>query len=565
MSYNEKTVGPISSSTQEVKSPSISQDAEKGVEYTKNDQISELSNDEVTGTAETVKRQLKPRHVSMITLGGTIGTGLFISTGSMLADSGPILSLISFLFMTTITYSVTQSLGEMATLIPVTGSFAQFITRWVSSSVGSTVGWLYWFSWTMTFALELSVVGQVIEFWTDAVPLAAWISIFFVIITAFNFVPVKFYGEMEFWLASIKVVAIVGWLLYAFIMVCGAGKTGPVGFRYWRNGYAWGPGILVEKKSTGRFLAFVSSFINAAFTFQGTELVGISAGETANPRRTVPRAIRKVLLRILLFFVLTMLFLGLLVPYDDPKLQNGNYTSVSPFIVAIENSGTKVLPHIFNAVILSTIISAANSDVYCGSRVVFGLAQAGVAPKFFLRVNKFGVPYVTVAFTAMFGSLGYLAVSNSGSEAFNWLLDITGTAGLICWGFISVAHIRFMKVLKRRNISRDSLPFKATFMPWAAYYACFWTFLITLIQGFQAFFNGFSTREFFISYISVILFFVLWLVFHFIFQGFNFKMRDFLVPLDECDIDSGVREIDEMVFDDEEPKNFLEKFWNIVA
>ena len=170
---------------------------------------------DVDGSVNEIKRGLKARHVSMIALGGTIGTGLFISTGSTLADAGPVLALISFLFMTTIAFSVTQSLGEMATLIPVSGSFAQFVTRWISKSAGAANGWLYWFSWAITFALELSVVGQVIEYWTDAVPLAAWISIFFVIITIFNFFPVKFYGEVEFWVASIKVIAVFGWIIYA--------------------------------------------------------------------------------------------------------------------------------------------------------------------------------------------------------------------------------------------------------------------------------------------------------------------------------------------------------------
>ncbi|CAK9440200.1 uncharacterized protein LODBEIA_P43000 [Lodderomyces beijingensis] len=517
------------------------------------------------GSVAEVQRGLKARHVALLTIGGTIGTGLFISTGRMLADSGPVLSLISFAFMTTISLSVTQSLGEMATLIPLSGSFAQFVTRWVSRSLGAANGYMYWFSWAITYALELSIVGQVVEFWTDAVPLAAWISIFFVIIPIFNYFPVKYYGEVEFWIASIKVVAIVGWLIYALCMVCGAGEQGPVGFRYWRNGYAWGPGILVQDKATSRFLAWVSSLINSAFTFQGTELIGVTCGECTNPRKTVPKAIRSILLRILVFYVLCMFFMGLLVPYNDPKLSDGNYTSTSPFIVAMQNSGTKVLPHIFNAVILTTIISAANSNVYTGSRILYGLAEAGVAPKFFMKVNRGGVPYISVTITAAFGALGYLAVSEGGANAFNWLLNITATAGLICWGFISVSHIRFMQVLKKRGISRDSLPYKAMFMPYAAYYACFFIFLITLIQGFSAFF-GFDVSAFFTAYVSLILFVVLWIGFQLLFHGFSLKWSDYLVPLDDCDIDTGVREIDELDYEEEEkPKSLWGKILDFVS
>ena len=432
----------------------------------------------------------------------TIGTGLFISTGSLLQNTGPVMSLISFLFVTTICFSVTQSLGEMATYIPISGSFAQFVTRWVSKSCGAANGWLYGWSWAITFALELSIVGQVIQFWTDAVPLAAWISIFFVLLTVSNLFPVKFYGEIEFWMASIKVIAVFGWIIYAFIMVCGAGKTGPVGFRYWRHGYAWGEGMLVE--NNGKYvIAFINGLINSVFTFQGTELVAVTAGE-ASPR-ALKSAIRKVMFRILVFYVLCMLFIGLLVPYNDPKLdQDGGFTRNSPFIIAIENSGTKVLPDIFNAVIVATIISAGNSNVYAASRIFYGLAESGVAPKIFLR-TKAGVPYVSVLFSAAFGALGYLAISNDGSVVFGWLLNISATCGLVAWGFISVSHIRFMQVLEKRGISRDTLPFKAFFMPYSAYYAAITVFTVALIQGFTVFWD-FTATDFFTAYISLILF-----------------------------------------------------------
>ena len=494
----------------------------------------------------------------------TIGTGLFISTGSLLQNTGPVMSLISFLFVTTICFSVTQSLGEMATYIPISGSFAQFVTRWVSKSCGAANGWLYGWSWAITFALELSIVGQVIQFWTYAVPLAAWISIFFVLLTISNLFPVKFYGEIEFWMASIKVLAVFGWIIYAFIMVCGAGKTGPVGFRYWRHGYAWGEGMLVE--NNGKYvIAFINGLINSVFTFQGTELVAVTAGE-ASPR-ALKSAIRKVMFRILVFYVLCMLFIGLLVPYNDPKLdQDGGFTRNSPFIIAIENSGTKVLPDIFNAVIVATIISAGNSNVYAASRIFYGLAESGVAPKIFLKTRS-GVPYVSVLFSAAFGALGYLAISNDGSVVFGWLLNISATCGLVAWGFISVSHIRFMQVLEKRGISRDTLPFKAFFMPYSAYYAAITVFTVALIQGFTVFWN-FTATDFFTAYISLILFVVAWIGFHFFFFGFgknSFQWSNILIPLDECDIDTGVRDINDAEFDIPPPKNLWQKFWNMIA
>lgn len=529
--------------------------------------------DDIAFESKEVKRDLKPRQITMIAIGGTIGTGLFIGTGTTLANAGPVSSLISFLFVTTLAYSVTQSIGEMATYIPIAGSFSQFAARWCSPAIGAAIGWNYWFSWAITFALELSVVGQIIQLWTYEVPLAGWIGIFFVILVAINLFPVKFYGEIEFWVASIKVIAIVGWLIYALCMVCGAGATGPIGFRYWRNPGPWGPGLYTDKVAAGRFCGWLQSLISTVFTFQGTETIGIAAGESRNPAKTIPSAIRKLLFRILLFFVLSMLFIGLLIPWNDERLGpnvvddgSGNYTSSSPFIIAMQISGTKVLPDIFNAVILTTIISAGNSNIYFGSRILYGLAESKVAPKFFLKTTKGGVPFIAVLVTSSIGALGFLAVSNGSNTAFNWLLNISATAGLIAWGAISFSHIRFMGILKSRNISRDTLPFKATFMPYAAWYAFIAIVIITFIQGFGVFFD-FNASDFFTNYISLILFFVCWIGFHIFYNGKNsYKLSTLLVDYDDCDIDTGVRQIeDDQEWIDQEPKNLWEKFWAIIS
>lgn len=535
---------------------------EKDVDYVRDD-FSDLNREK-----GQVKRGLKARHISMIALGGTIGTGLFLSSKEALSY-GPVLALISYLFITTLAWSVTQSLGEMATYIPCSGSFTQFCTRFCSPALGVANGWNYWFSWAITFALEISVVGQIIDYWTTKVPLAAWISIFFVLVAVFNMFPVKFYGEFEFWIAFLKIIAVVGWLIYALCMVCGAGKTGPVGFRYWHHPGPWGAGAgLVKDMSTDRFLGWVSSLVSALFTFQGVELVGISCGESANPRKAVPSAIRKVIWRIMIFYVLSMFFMGLLVPFNDPKLHDDSqFAASSPFIVAMHNSGTKYLPSIFNAVILISVISAANSNVYCGSRILYGLAQVNAAPKFLGWTTKNGIPYAAVIFTAAFGALGYLSLSNSGNTVFNWLQNITAVAGLIAWVNISLSHIRFIMILKSRGISRDSLPYKAWGMPYIAWYAFALGFILVFVQGYASFFS-ITASKFFTAYISVILFFVVWLVAHFAFNGFTkhaFSWRSLLIPIDECDVESGVREVDEMVWDDDKPKNLWEKFWDIMS
>ncbi len=525
------------------------------------------SNDAVRGVVRNgeVKRALKARHVSMIALGGTIGTGLFIGTATPLQNAGPVSTLISYIWMGTFVYSITQSLGEMATYIPVSGSLAVFTTRFCSPALGAANGWMYWFSWAMTFAIELNATGQIIKYWTGAVPDAAWIGIFFVILTLSNVFPVKIYGEIEFWVASIKVLAILGWLIYAFIMVCGAGKTGPIGFRYWRNPGPWGPGYLVKSNmNTARFLGWLSSLINATFTYQGTELVGISAGEAANPRKNVPRAINKVMIRIVFFYILSILFMGLLIPYNDPQLNSdAHYTSSSPFVIAIMNCGTPVLPHIFTAVILITIISAGNSNIYIGSRILYGLAEAGVAPKIFHWTTPWGTPIVGVIFTALFGLLSFMATTNSASTVFNWFVNITAVAGMISWTCISFSHLRFMKALKAKNISRDDLPFKSKFQPFSSTYSFGFITFIILIQGFDSFFD-FTATKFLTAYLSVFLFIFCWAIFQFvIFRKWGLKR--FLYKPEEVDLDSGRREADAIVWEETPPRNLWEKFWTVVA
>ncbi|CEP64351.1 lysine permease LALA0_S11e02124g [Lachancea lanzarotensis] len=509
-----------------------------------------------------VKRALKSRHISMIALGGTIGTGLFVGIAAPLSYSGPVGALIAYIFVGSFVYFVTQSLGEMATFIPVTSSITVFSSRFLSPAFGFANGYMYWFNWAITYAVELSVIGQVIQYWTDSVPLAAWIAIFWVLITLANFFPVHFYGEVEFWVAALKVIAIVGYMLYALIIVCGGSKQGPIGFRYWRNPGPWGDGIISKNKAEGRFLGWVASLINASFTYQGTELVGITAGEAANPRKTVPRAINKVFFRILFFYILSLFFVGLLVPFNDKSLSQDSASSViasSPFVISIKHAGTKVLPDIFNAVVLVTIISAANSNVYVGSRILYSLGHSGIAPKHFTYLTKQGVPYLGVIGTALLGLLAFLATNDNANEGFNWLINISTLAGLCAWFFISFSHIRFMQCLKHRGISRDDLPFKSKFMPWGAYYAAFWVAVVIFVQGFQAFSPKTTASGFFTSYISLIL-----LVVVFIGAQIYYRCR-FLTRVEDIDIDSDRREIDALIWEEEEPTTLWGKFWTAVA
>lgn len=330
-------------------------------------------------------------------------------------------------------------------------------------------------------------------------------------------------------------------MLFAICMNAGVGDEGYIGFRYWVKPGPFRAYLLTDpdQDNLAKFLGFWAVLIKAGFSYQGTELVGIAAGETQNPRKTIPSAIRKSFFRIIFFFILTIFFIGIVVPSNDSRLTgsegsgaSASNANSSPFVIAAERAGVKVLPSLINAVLLTVVLSAANSNVYSGSRILVGLAYEGFAPQFFVKTTKWGVPYLAVGFTALFGLLGFLNVSNAGSTVFNWLLQIAGLAGFITWTSLIICHLGFMNALKARGISRDSLPYKASWQPYLSWYGLFFNCLIIITQGFTSFIPSFSVTDFFINYLSLILFAVLYI-------GHKFVIRPRFVRGIEADIDTG--------------------------
>lgn len=357
-----------------------------------------------------------------------------------------------------------------------------------------------------------------------------------------NLLPVNFYGEVEFWFSSIKVLFILGFWIFAICVNAGVGDQGYLGFRYWSNPGPFVAYLYEERVGLGKFVGFWAVLIKAAFAYQGTELVGITAGEAENPRTTVPAAIKTTAYRILLLFCLTVFFLGILIPSDNGDLlSGGSDASASPFVIAANLAGIKVLPSIINVVLLTAVLSAANSNVYSGSRILVGLSKEGCSPALFQRASQGGVPYYAVLCTATVGLLGFLNLSSTGTEVFNWLLNITAVAGLIVWAGISVCHIAFMKALKAQGTSRDALPYKAPWQPYLAWYSLFFNVLTILTQGFTAFIPW-GTVDFFIAYISLIIFTVLYF-------GHKLIYRTKFVASRDADLDSGRREADDDTFE----------------
>ncbi|OAQ84930.1 arginine permease [Purpureocillium lilacinum] len=492
--------------------------------------VSEKSSEDVEAGETGLKRALQGRHLQFIAIGGTIGTGLFLGTGGALSKAGPVSLLIAFIFVGIVVYSVMTGLGEMAAYMPVAGAFTVYASRFVDPTLGFAMGWIYWFSWTITYALELTAAGLIIQYWNESLSIGIWIAVFWVIFTGANFLPIRWFGELEMWFSSIKVVTIVGFIIFSICVNAGVGDQGYIGFKYWVY-----PGAFAEymvSGATGKFVGFWAVLITAGFSYQGSELVGIGAGETENPGKAIPSAIRWTYWGIFTLFVTTVFFIGLNVPYDNADLQNtSTNASASPLVIIANLAGVQVLPHIINAVLLTAVLTAANSDVYSSSRILIALAEEGHAPAFLKATNRYGTPYWSVAVCASFGLLGFLNLSKNGETVFNWLLNITAVAGFITWSLINICHLRFQSVMRAKGQSRSELPYRAPFQPYLSWFGLFFNVLILLTSGFTVFMDW-DTSNFFASYISVIIFVVLYV-------GHKLVFRTKMVKLEDADISMG--------------------------
>ncbi|CAK7562458.1 MAG: hypothetical protein SEPTF4163_000303 [Sporothrix epigloea] len=515
-----------------------------------------------------VERGLKSRHIQFIALGGTIGTGLFLGIGSAFTRAGPLSVILGYSFTGIAIYAMMQSLGEMATWLPLPGAIPQFCARYVDDALGFAVGWNNWYASAITICAEISAASVVIGYWpgADHINVAVWISILLVLVVLLNIIAVSIYGEAEFIFSSIKIVTIIGLLLMAFIVMLGGNPHHQrIGFYNWKH-----PGAMLEYDgtgSTGRFLGLFSTLVNAAFSYGGVELVAVAAGEAENPRKNIPKAVRRVFWRILFFYILGSLAISWLVSSDDAHLLSAQADGApgaaqSPWVIGIENVGIKVLPSIINAVILTSATSSGNAFVYTGSRYLYALAQNRQAPAIFLTCSKRGVPYYAIAATSAVGLLTYLSAGSGGAAtAFNWFQNLTTIASLFTWGSICVCYLRFYAALKAQGIDRNTLVMKSPFQPYLAWGSLIFFSLIILFNGFNVFVHGnWDVSDFIAAYIGIPIFAVLY---------FSWKLikRTHLIKAAEADLQTGKAQLDaeDANWPEQIPRNFLEKVWFWIA
>ncbi|KAL5361626.1 amino acid permease-domain-containing protein [Aspergillus floccosus] len=402
-----------------------------------------------------LQRSLKGRHLQMIAIGGSIGTGLFVGSGKVLAVGGPASVLIAYALIGCMLYCTVHALGEMAVLFPVAGSFAHYSTRFIDPAWGFAMGWNYALQWLVVLPLEIVAASITVDYWESSISNAAWVAIFWTVIVAINLFGVRGYGEAEFVFSLIKVIAVIGFIILGIILNCGGGpKGGYIGGKYWQDPGAFNNG----------FKGLCSVFVNAAFAFAGTELVGLAAAETANPRKSLPTAVRQVFWRITLFYIVSLTLVGLLVPFDNPQLLDGTSSAdakASPFVIAIKNAGINVLDSIMNVVIMIAVLSVGNAAVYGSSRTLAALAEQGQAPRFLAYIDRKGRPLWSICIASALGLLGFLAASDKQAVAFSWMMAISGLSSIFTWGSICFAHIRFRRAWKLQGHSLNELAFQS--------------------------------------------------------------------------------------------------------
>jgi lysine-specific permease len=462
----------------------------------------------------------------MIAIGGAIGTGLFVAVGGSLHEAGPGGALLAYGAIGIMVFFLMTSLGEMSTYMPVTGSFETYATKFVDPALGFALGWNYWYNWAITVASELEAGVLVLKFWMPNMGnggVIFWSALFLLLLFALNYFSVSAYGESEFWFAGIKVITIIVFLIIGILMILGILGGESPGFDNWTTEGAPFP---------GGFAAIISIFMIAGFSFQGTELIGITAGEVEHPEKSIPRAIRTVFVRIVLFYIGGILVIGFLLPYTDPNLLHTGVEniSVSPFTLIFQRAGILSAATIMNAVILTSVLSCGNSGMYASTRMLYSLAVEGKAPAIFKKVNKRGVPLPALILTAVIGLAAFLGSVVGSETVYLWLVNASGTAGFIAWLGIAISHYQFRRAFLKQGHSLDELQYKAKFYPFGPFFAMALCIIVIVGQFYVN--NDISFMGFLVAYIGAVMFVAIFIIYKVV------KKTRFVKP-EEADLSQG--------------------------
>ncbi|MDQ0173647.1 S-methylmethionine permease [Paenibacillus tundrae] len=399
------------------------------------------------------QRKMQARHVIMLSLGGVIGTGLFLSSGYTIQQAGPLGTILSYLIGALVVYLVMLCLGELSVHMPETGAFHSYAAKYIGPATGYTVAWLYWLTWTVALGSEFTAAGLLMQRWFPSVNVWIWSALFALMIFLFNALTVKFFAESEFWFSSIKVITIV-----IFIILGGAAVFGiipmadaqPAPFFTNITGSGWFPHGAT---------AILMTMLAVNFAFSGTELIGIAAGETEQPEKTIPKAIHTTLWRLIIFFIGTIIILSALLPMSDAGVLE------SPFVAVMERIGIPYAADIMNFVILTAILSAANSGLYASSRMIWSLADKQTISPWFARLTNRGVPLNAIATSMVGGGLALLSSIIAPGTVYITLVSISGLAVVAVWMSISASQYMFRRQYIREGNSVENLVYRTPLYP----------------------------------------------------------------------------------------------------
>ncbi|KAJ8114848.1 hypothetical protein OPT61_g3364 [Boeremia exigua] len=490
------------------------------------------------GPMVVLDKSMKTRHLHMIAIGGSIGAGFFVGSGSALAKGGPASLFLDFSIMGVMIFNVVYALGELAVMYPVSGGFYTYSTRFIDPSWGFAMGWNYVFQWAIVLPLEINVASLTVGYWDNAKSLhiGVWMLIFWLFIIFINVFGTLGYAEEEFWSSCLKLSATVIFMFISLIFVLGGGPSKGIYDEYWGARLWYDPGAF-----RNGFKGFCTVFVTAAFAFSGTELVGLAAAETKNPLKSLPGAIRQVFWRITLFYVLGLTFVGLLVRSDNPDLLGGDGANASPFVIVGRDGGLPGFDSFMNVVILVSVVSIGVSGVYGGSRTITALAEQGYAPKIFTYMDRSGRPLASVVFILMWGALAYMNLASTGVIIFDWFVALSGLAALFTWGSICLAHIRFRKAWAYHGHTVDEIPFKAAGGVYGSWLGLFIIFVVLIAQFYTAVSpigtNLGTAEDFFQSYLALFVVALFWVC------GYFWKRTGWLRTA-QMDVDTGRRELD---------------------
>lgn len=471
--------------------------------------------------SDSLQRKLNVRVLNMIAIGGAIGTGIFLASGNAIHTAGPGGTMLAYLITGVMVYFLMTSLGEMAAFMPTTGSFYVYATKFVDPAFGYALGWNYWYNWAITVASEIAAATLIMHFWFPDSPSWLWSTLFTGLFVGLNAISAKGFGEAEYWFSFIKVTTIIIFILTGSAIVFGLTNYEPIGIKNWTMG---------DAPFHGGWLAVISAFMIAGFSFQGTELIGIAAGESEEPHKTIPKALKQVFWRILLFFLLSILVITLLIPYTSSHLASSDVT-LSPFTLVFKEVGITFAASLVNAVVLTAILSAGNSGMYAATRMLWYLAKKKHVPAVFAKVSKRGIPIYALLATTIVAMLAFLSTYFGNGKVYFWLLNASSLSGFIAWLGIAISHYRFRKAYIKQGHDIKKLPYVAKGYPYAPLIAFGLCLIVIGGQNYQAFLGDHIDWEgILVSYIGLPIFLALWL-------GYKWKKKTKVVKLSECNFE----------------------------